>query len=76
MGSSPEEREFSETRFGRTQRSGLGEFGSGVGRVAFVIAAVVVVMALVRFQPKAGGWVLLAITLLLLRNLFEGGSAL
>ncbi len=40
----------------------------------YVIAGALVTMALVRFQPKTGGYVLLALTLLLLIVAFRGGT--
>lgn len=51
----------------------LGRTDRDLMTLALVIAGAIVIMAAVRFQPKLGGWVLLAVTLLLLRNLFEGG---
>lgn len=55
----------------------LGRFDSvGLDDLAFVIGGAIVVMTLVRFQPKVGGWLLLAVTLLLLNQLFMGRGTL
>lgn len=62
-------------RVRRPDGTRLTEVGQDVSTVAFVIAGAVVVMTLVRFFPKIGGFVLLAVTLLLLNTLFMGRSA-
>lgn len=39
----------------------------------YVIAGVVVLMALARYQPRVAGWVVLALTLLLLMSASQKG---